>query len=150
MRSFFKIFFASLLSLLVFFFLVFFVLISIAGSLASRKPEPVAAKSILVLDLSQQFKEQAQEDELGSLMNRSGSTTPGLYDAIRLIRHAETDANVAGIYIVANGNANGFASSDELRNALRAFAAARDRPDRIGAESAFLPDHAGEKLQRQV
>ena len=69
MRSFFKIFFASLLSLVVFFLLVFFILASIAGSLASRKAEPVAAKSILVLDLDQQFKEQAQENAFDAVLN---------------------------------------------------------------------------------
>src|SRR5215217_5090002 len=125
MRSFFKIFFASLLSLVVFFLLILFVLVSIAGSLASRKAEPVAAKSVLVLDLTQEYKEQAQDDAVGSILNRGESTTPGLYDAIRLIRHAETDNDIAGIYIVANGNANGFASSDELRNALLHFKTSR-------------------------
>ena len=38
----------------------------------------------------------------------------------------------------------------ELRDALRALAAARHRSDRIGAKAALLPDHAGEKFQRQA
>src|SRR5829696_6105075 len=38
----------------------------------------------------------------------------------------------------------------ELRNPLRALAAARHRADRLRAEAAFLPDHAREKFQRQV
>ena len=78
MRSFFKIFFASLLSLVVFSLLVFFILAAIAGSLASHKAEPISAKSILVLDLEQEFKEQAQEDALGDLLNRGETTSPGL------------------------------------------------------------------------
>lgn len=121
MRSFFKIFFATLLALVVFFFLGVFFLVSLASSLTSNEREPVAAKSILVLDLAQQFHEQAQSDPVNDIINRGESKVPGLYDAIRLIQHAETDANIAGIYIVANGNANGYAASDELRNALLHF-----------------------------
>lgn len=125
MRSFFKFFFASLLSLIIFFLLVVFFLAALAGNLTSKEREPVEAKSVLVLNLSQQFQEQAQEDAVGELVNRGESTTPGLYDAIRLIRYAETDKNIAGIYLIAEANANGFASSDELRNALLHFKTSR-------------------------
>lgn len=125
MRSFFKIFFAALLALVVFFLIGIFMLIAAAGSLASREKEPVAAKSILVLNLAQAFNEQSREDPVADIVNRSESTTPGLYDAIRLIRHAEEDNNIAGIYIEAEGNANGFAASDELRNALLHFKTAK-------------------------
>jgi hypothetical protein len=38
----------------------------------------------------------------------------------------------------------------KLRNPLRPLAAARHRPDRVGAEAALLPDHAGEEFERQV
>ena len=38
----------------------------------------------------------------------------------------------------------------ELRHALRAMAAAGHRPDRVGAEAAFLPDHARKELHRQA
>jgi hypothetical protein len=41
-------------------------------------------------------------------------------------------------------------SRHELRNPLRAVAAARHRPHRIGLKAALLPDHARKELQRQV
>ena len=41
-------------------------------------------------------------------------------------------------------------SRHELRNPLRALAAARHRPDRVRAEAALLPDHAREEFQRKV
>ena len=119
MRGFFKIFFATLLSLVVFCLLVFFVLSAIIGSLAQKEKEEVASKSILVLDLSQHFAERVQENPLDKVWDRESA--PGLYDVVRVIRHAKEDKNVSGIYIVANGNANGFAASDELRNALLDF-----------------------------
>lgn len=119
MRSFFKIFFASLLSLTVFALVVFFVLLALAGSLAQKEKEKIADKSVLVLDLGQRFSEQEQEDPFDVLMGES--KTPGLYDVVRMIKHAKEDKNISGIYIVANGNSNGFAASDELRNAILDF-----------------------------
>jgi protease-4 len=109
----------------VFSLLFFFILVAFAGSFASKEKEPVAAKSILVLDLSQQLKEQAQRDPVGELMNGGESNVPGLYDAVQLIGHAATDNNISGIYIISNDNANGFAASDELRNALLRFKASK-------------------------
>src|SRR6185369_5674114 len=38
----------------------------------------------------------------------------------------------------------------ELCNPLRALAAARHWPDRVGAEAALLPDYAGEEFERQA
>ena len=46
---------------------------------------------------------------------------PVLYDVIRLLQKAKSDKNIAGIYIIANNNPNGFAASEELRNALKDF-----------------------------
>ena len=40
---------------------------------------------------------------------------------MRLLHRAKTDKNIAGIYIIANNNANGFAASEEIRNALKDF-----------------------------
>ncbi len=125
MRSFFKSFFASLLALFVFVLLGVFLLVALAGSFTTKEKEPVSAKSVLLLDLAQTFQEQAQEDPVGELVNRGEGAIPGLYDAVRLIRHAAGDNNIAGIYIKADGNGNGFASSDELRTALLQFKASK-------------------------
>lgn len=121
MRGFFKIFFASLLSLIIFFLLVFFLMIAAVGSLSSKEKTEISAKSILVLDLDQHFAERNKVDEFGKLTSGLDASAPGLYDVVRMIRHAKSDNNVDGIYIVANNNSNGFASSDELRNALIDF-----------------------------
>jgi protease-4 len=40
---------------------------------------------------------------------------------VRLINKAKDDKNISGIYIIANSNPNGFASSEEIRNALLDF-----------------------------
>jgi len=119
MRSFFKIFFASLLALIVFCFIVFFFMFAIAGAIASGDKPEIAAKSVLVIDLSQSYPEKAVEDPVAVL--RGEEDIPGLSDVVRLIAHAKSNNNISGIYIKADGNANGFAASNELRNALIDF-----------------------------
>lgn len=119
MRSFFKFFFASLLSIIVFCMLCLFLLIAVIGGLASRSKPDVPSKSVLVIDLAQAFHERAQNDPMNVLTD--DDKIPGLFDVIRLIRHAKTDDDIAGIYIEADGNGNGFASSNELRQALLDF-----------------------------
>jgi protease-4 len=119
MRSFFKIFFASFLSLIVFCFLLFFILLAVITNMASRKTPEINNKSVLVIDLGQNFHERYRPVPLGTLTGEENH--PGLFDVIRLIQQAKTDKNISGIYIKADGNANGFASSNELRNALLDF-----------------------------
>lgn len=124
MRSFFKIFLASFLALILFTVLVFFIGIAFIGGLASKQAPEVEAKSVLLLDLGQQYKEQLQESFL-SAFSSSESDIPGLYDVVRLIHKAKTDDNIKGIYIRANSNPNGFAASEEIRNALLDFKSSR-------------------------
>ena len=57
-KSFFKVFFASLLALIIFSGILFFIFIGIIGRLASHDKTEVASKSVLVLDLSKHFPEQ--------------------------------------------------------------------------------------------
>lgn len=120
MRSFLKIFLASFLALVVFSLIVFFLAVGMISALATKDKPKVAEKTVLTLNLSQQFNEKFQENPLGALTGEE-SGIPGLYDVVRLIRHAAKDKHISGIYITANGNANGYAASEELRNALLEF-----------------------------
>lgn len=119
MRSFFKIFFASLLSLIVFCVLLFFLLVGMASNLTSKEKAEVQAKSVMVIDLSSHYPEFAQESPMSVLSGESD--VPSLYDVVRLIEHAKTDDNISGIYLNGNGNANDAANSNEIRNALIEF-----------------------------
>ena len=120
MGSFFKSFFAALLALFVFTLLLFFFLAAYIGGVASKKTPKVESNSVLVLDLGQHFAEQIKTNPLG-VLSSDREDVPGLYDVVRLLQKAKTDRDIAGIYIIANGNPNGFASSDEIRNALLDF-----------------------------
>lgn len=124
MRNFFKIFFACLLALVIFTVVAFFFFLAALGGLSKKEKPLVAANSVLVLDLSQHFSEQLQRDPLG-FFSSDDRDVPGLYDVVRLIREAKTDKNIEGIYILANGNNNSYAASEEIRNAIQDFKTSR-------------------------
>ncbi len=120
MWSFFKTVLATLLALVIFSVLAFFFFAAFIGGLASKEAPKVRSQSVLVLDLGQHYAELLKENTLG-VLSGNGDDVPGLYDVIRLLHSAQTDKNIAGIYILANTNANGFAASEEIRNALLDF-----------------------------
>lgn len=121
MRTFFKIFFASLLALIVFVFIGFIIAAAmISGAASGEKPE-VGNKAVLVVDLTKEYKEQKEDNPLNILMRNTDENVPGLFDVVRMIDYAKSDSSIKGIYIKCDDNANGFASSEELRNALLSF-----------------------------
>ena len=119
MRSFLKIFFASFLSIIAFVLVSILILVAFISS-ADDKPN-IGDKAVLVIDLSKKFEEQQDENVIATFMGDEDGNTPGLYDVVRLLNHAKTDNNIKGIYIKCNDNANGYASSEELRNAIEDF-----------------------------
>jgi protease-4 len=121
MGSFFKIFFASLVSLIVFSLIVLFFIVVWIGSILSKDTVRANPRSVLVLDISQHFSEQEIKNPLSAISNDPELDKPGLYDVVRMIRRAKTDNNISGIYVIADGNDNGFASSEELRDAVIDF-----------------------------
>jgi protease-4 len=124
MRNFFKIFFASFLAMFIFSLICLFLLIGFATSLASKEKPRLSQKSVLVLDLSQHFSEQLENDPVSEITSGE-ENAPGLYDVLRMIKHAKEDKNISGIYITGNGNANGLSSSNELRLAIKDFKASK-------------------------
>jgi protease-4 len=124
MRNFFKIFFASFLAMFIFSLICLFLLIGFATSLASKEKPRLSQKSVLVLDLSQHFNEQLENDPVSEITSGE-ENAPGLYDVLRMIKHAKEDKNISGIYITGNGNANGLSSSNELRLAIKDFKASK-------------------------
>ena len=120
MRSFFKIFFASFLALVVFVVVFFFFLGRLYRRIASKPNCETGSNAVLVLDLSENFGEKPVADALAGF-SESRYNTPGVYDVIRLIRYAKTDSSVKGIYIKASSNENGLGTSEEIRNALLDF-----------------------------
>jgi protease-4 len=121
MVSFLKSFFAALLAILVFTVICLAILIVRLSFLASSSQIETGKNAVIVLDLSEAFHEQMVENPLAILSSEDQYSRPGLYDVIRMIRYASHDNAIRGIYLKCNANANGFASSEEIRNALLAF-----------------------------
>lgn len=121
MRSFLKIFFASLVALIVFSLALFFSIFIFIGVASSPSKPDIGANGVLVLDLSKSFTEQATTDPFSNFLGNHSNDIPGLYDVVRMIRYAKTDSTIKGIYIKAGDNENGFASSEEILQALTDF-----------------------------
>jgi protease IV len=122
MRGFFKIFFATLLALIVFVVVIVIVLIGAASTVLSPEKPEIGNKAVLVVDLGQSYKEVMQDNPLSGLSSDDDQyDIPGLYDLVRILRHAATDSAVRGIYLKCNSDPNGFASNEEIRHALTDF-----------------------------
>lgn len=123
MRSFFKIFFATLLALIVVGVLGIVILLGLIGSALSPEKVVISPNGVLVLETSQELSEQKVANPLSMLTKKGDGGTPGLFDVIRLVDNAAGDDNIKGIYLKVEGNANGFATNQEFRNALDRFKA---------------------------
>ncbi len=124
MKDFFKYFGASLLALVVagilFFIVSFGILGAAVGSMSKKEQITIQDKSILVLDLGQTIHELGQEDAL-AVLNGGSSTAYGLTDIINALKEAKADNNIKGVYIKASGGANGWATLQQIRDALKDF-----------------------------
>ncbi len=69
----------------------------------------------------QDFSDRKTENPIVRISGDKDAEMPSLYELIRLVRKAATDSSIRGIYLKCNSNANGFASSEELRNVLVEF-----------------------------
>jgi protease-4 len=149
MAQFFKYFFAALLALFVFSVLAFFMLIGIAGALASKEAVQVEAHSVLYLDLGKAIKEQTKEDPFALLEGEEPYSQPGVYDMVQLLKHAANNDQVDGLYVKAGSNANGFATNAEIRKAIAEFKEAGKFVIAYGEvipQQAFYVASAAEKL----
>lgn len=121
MRSFFKIFFASFLALVIFAVIGFLILLGVVSGLSSSEKPELGKKGVLVVDLTKEYKEQREESPYNNIMGNAENNVPGLYDVVRMIAYAKTDSSIKGIYIKCDENANGYAACEELRTALTDF-----------------------------
>ena len=121
MRSFFRMFLASLLALIVFVIISIFFFIGWASSIASPEKVKVGNKAVLVLDLSIPYQERMVDNPLADFGSANQYDIPGIYDLVRILHKATSDSGVKGLYIKCNSNNNGFASTEEIRNAISEF-----------------------------
>ncbi len=121
MKSFFKIFFASFVALIVFSVLAIIIFSLILGAALRPEKTEIGGRAVLVLDLSKQYYEQTKQDPLSFINDKTTGTVPGLFDVVRMLHYAKSDTAIKGLYIKADANANGFGTSEELRAAVLDF-----------------------------
>lgn len=126
MKQFFKMFFASLLAMIVAGVIVVAVFVGLVVSavnsaVSSTKVKHVVAdKSVLLIDTKSTFSEQPSENSLAFLTDESGYRA-GLFDVIRSLEKAKTDNHIKGVILRLNPTMNGWATLQQLRNALIDF-----------------------------
>jgi protease-4 len=118
---FFKVFLAAFLAFVVFTGLCVIILIVMIGKALTSEKVTINPNGVLVLETGQSYNEQKLVNPIGALMKDEPGEVPGLFQTIRLIENAADDDNIKGIYLKVNGNPNGFASTEELRNAIIRF-----------------------------
>lgn len=120
--GFWKSFFATILALIVFSFLSFFILIGLIGSLSAEQEVVVADNSVLRLNLDAQISEQQVDNPFDGLpVLGTEVQSIGLIELKDAIRHAKDDPKIKGIYLTVSYPMTGFATLEEIRQSLLDF-----------------------------
>lgn len=127
MKEFFKFVFASMLGFIlsIFVMLLLFVvlIIGIVSTASDEAKVTVESNSILHLDLDYPVTERTSKNPLENidLFGFETEKNIGLNDILASIRAAKTDENIKGIYLDVAYIQSGFATIEEIRNALIDF-----------------------------
>lgn len=125
MKQFFKMFFASLLAMIVTGIIIFGVFIglivsAVSSSMKADKDPMIAKNSVLVIDLNKHLHEQSERNSL-AIFADGDENSVGVYHAIKALEEAEDDDNIKGILIKLNPSRNGWATMQQLRGAITDF-----------------------------
>lgn len=125
MKDFVKMTLATLLGLLIFGVLSFFLSVAMLGALASLgETTPVMPREgILKMDMSEiVISEQTQEMDLVSFLQSGDMIVPvGIRSAVNAINKAAEDPAIKFIYLLPDGISGGMSQIEELRTALENF-----------------------------
>lgn len=127
MKQFFKFFFASVLGTIFAFFLFFAILFGIIGIIAASagddEAETSAENSILYFDFQEEMADRTSNDPFANFDFSTFSSAPkiGLNDVLKNLEKAAKDEQVKGIFLDLTIVEVGFASINEIRNAMLEF-----------------------------
>lgn len=122
MKDFLKFTLATVTGIIVSFVILFFIsMLVVFGMVSSSESETQVRKnSVMMMDLNGTLMERSQENPFDFLMG-DDYTTYGLDDILSAIKKAKENDDIKGIYIQATSLGAGFASLEEIRNALKDF-----------------------------
>jgi len=128
MKQFFKFFLAVVLGTLVSFFLIFILMFSVLAGIAAvassgEKEVKIKDNTILVMTLKGPIVERAINDPFAEAFAalRDEASPIGLNVILKNIKKAKNDENIEGIYLEAGIIEAGYATVEEIRNALEDF-----------------------------
>ena len=125
MKQFFKFVFASMVGIILSSILLFVIFIASIGALVSSSNDEVivAENTILHVNLNVPIVERGSTSPLDDLDLGpfKGDKTLGLDNILKSINHAKSDDNIKGIYLDVSYLVTGFASIEEIRDALIEF-----------------------------
>jgi len=81
----------------------------------------IGENGVLLIDLSKNYNELKQDDPFAQISMKEDEMAPDLSTLIKIIGFAKRDSSIKGIYLMASENPNGYATSNEIRNALIDF-----------------------------
>ncbi len=125
MKGFFKYVLATITGMLILSFLSSFLMFAFIGiiSASSNKPTEIKEHSILYLRLDKEIVDRASDNPLDNLSFTAlgAGSKLGLNQIIKSIDKAAKDDNIEGIFLELSHVPAGFASVEEIRDALLAF-----------------------------
>lgn len=125
MKDFIKMTLATLAGLFLFGFVAIFLLIAVAGAIASvGNSQPVMPREgVLQINMSSMtLTEQTTEsDPLSAITGAGAISQVGIYNAIQAVNAAAVDPAVKFIYLKPDGAAAGISHLEEFRTALKNF-----------------------------
>ncbi len=121
MRQFLKFLLATLVGLIVFTILLFVVFAGVIGAAASKKDAVVTKNSILKLDLNEPIRERSSENPFAGFSGGDDANVLGIIEIKEALKKAKNDDNISGVYIDAQSPQAGWATLEEVRNALIDF-----------------------------
>ncbi|MBN8821417.1 MULTISPECIES: signal peptide peptidase SppA [unclassified Spirosoma] len=127
MMQFLKYVLATIVGLILFSFVGFLMLIGLGAAFSSSDTKTsVASNSVLKLDLDKPIEERSSNNPFGDFGPiRSTGDAIGLIELKQALKDAKEDKNIEGIYLKTETPAAGWASLEEIRNALIDFKASK-------------------------
>lgn len=122
MRQFLKYVLATLVGLFIFGFVGFILLVGISAAFSSGDKTVVKSNSVLRLNLDNPIREQSVDNpfEAFAAFNAEGDAL-GLIEIRQALEKAKKDDNIKGIYLESQYPQAGWATIEEVRNALLDF-----------------------------
>jgi protease-4 len=113
---------ATIVGLVLFSILSFFLIIGIFSMIAASEDKvEVKENSVLSIDFSRPIFERENEDPLAEITALAGEKGIGLIEIRKALNHAKNNEKIKGVYLKLPVVLAGYASSEEIRNAIMDF-----------------------------